>query len=273
MIIADNPIEYIDPLAFDGIIELKSLHFVNTLRHAPDLSKTGHSLRFKFLSNVEVGNKSIDLKSLIILEELTFCCSGLNEVPKSIRHVSSTIHELNLADNCITTLENMENIVFRIYVSHEKLHLSPESYVFTTASIDIYDFIWKPSHPFEWFEYLSMGRSLPKKREYCAIFGLYPWHCNGSMLWLQHSLCNGPWPKSAFYIRQPQGLVIDTSQLVCHSPVEFRGRALLTLNESALNKLDSCPKGEYNSIVGLSVRWFCVVYESPTESLTRYEIK
>ena len=50
---------------------------------------------------------------------------------------------------------------------------------------------------------------------------------------------------SANYIRQPQGLIIDTSQFTCHSPVKFEGMALFALNESTMNKLDICSKGEY----------------------------
>ena len=225
---------------------------------------------------MEGQNKSIDLEPLVMLEELTFCCSGLNEVPKSIKHVSSTIHELNLADNCITTLENMANIVFQnlaymylmrnciFHLNHMSLQLPALIYMTLSGNhlthlSDMSTCQWGEANQGSEYIVLNLAYNL--------------WHCNGSMLWLQQSLCNGPWPKSAFYIRQPQGLVIDTSRLVCHSPVEFRGRALFTLNESALNKLDSCPKGEYNLIVGLSVRLFCVLYESPTEGLTIYEIK
>ena len=39
--------------------------------------------------------------------------SQLGSNTKSIKHVSSTIYLLDLAGNCITTLKNMENIVFR----------------------------------------------------------------------------------------------------------------------------------------------------------------
>ena len=249
---------------------------MRTLRNAPDLSKTGHSLRFLFISGLEGGNKSIDLKQLIILEQLIVWRSGLNEVPKSIKHVSSTIHELNLADNCITTLGNMENIVFQnlaymylmrnciIHLNHMSLQLP--ALIYMTLSGNHLSHLSDMS-TCQWGEANQGSENIVLNVEY------NPWHCNGSMLWLQHSLCNGPRPKSAFYIRQPQGLVIDTSRLVCHSPVEFRGRALFTLNESALNQLDSCPKGEYHLIVGLSVDWFCVLYESPTESLTIYDIK
>ena len=94
-----------------------------------------------------------------MLEDFTFQSSFLNEVPKSIKYVSSTIYLLDLAGNCITTLKNMENIVFRnlarIYLMQNRVyHLN---HVFTTTGIVIYKFIWKQSYSSGWYEYVSMG--------------------------------------------------------------------------------------------------------------------
>ena len=246
--IFDNPIEYVDPLAFDGILELKSLNFQRALRYVPDFSKTANSLRYLFISRLEGENKYIDLKPLIMLEVLRFQSSGLNEIPRSIRHVSSTIHYLDLVDNCITTLENMENIVFRnlttIYLMQNHIchvnHISLQLPVLSSISLS-------ENQLTHLGDMSTCQWGMAKRRSGFVTIRLEhnPWHCNGSMLWLQSSLCYDAARMSASYIRQPQGLIIDISRLMCNSPVEFRGKALIPLNESEVNKLDICSKGEF----------------------------
>ena len=194
-----------------------------------------------------------------MLEDLIFRESGLNEVPGSIRHVSSTINLLDLSQNCITTLGNMENIVFHnltnIYLSqnciyhlnHMSLHLPALSYIklsenHLTHLDDMSTCQWGLAYHENWFVIVNVENN--------------PWHCNGSMLWLQSSLCYGPTTQmSASYIRQPQGLIIGISRLICHSPAEFQGKALVASNKSALNKLKICSKCEYHLMISLSFRW------------------
>ena len=239
--------------------------FVRALRHTPDLSKTGHSLRRLFISDLEGESKCIDLKPPIVLVQLTVWISGINEVPKSIRQVSSTIQVLDLTNNCITTLEYMGNISFRNLemASRAKLLLSLEPYVFATTALS--HMALSENRLTHLGDMSTCQWGLGNERSGFVMVSLRnnPGHFNGFMLWLQIYLCNDPTKMSAYYIRQPQGLIIDTSQFTCHSSVEFEGRAFLALNESALNKLDICSNGEYCSVQGFSVRWFCVLYESP----------
>ena len=267
----NNPIEYIDLFAFDGIIELEFLTFRHALRRAPDLSKTGESLRYLFISYMEGGNKSIDLKPLIVLEELHIQSSGLNEVPVSIRHIWSTIHYLDLAGNCIKTLENMENEVFRklviiylqdnciYHLNHFSLQLPALETLYLSENhlthlSDMSMCQWGMAYQGKWFVTISLNHN--------------PWHCNGSMHWLQTSLCIHPRELSPFYIRQPQGLIIGVEVLVCHSPEKVQRQALNALNESELNKLEICSKGEYHSMMGLSLHDFsCIIWIVPIMSV------
>ena len=76
-----------------------------------------------------------------------------------------------------------------------------------------------------------------------------PYHCSGSMLWLQSSLCKSSNQMSMYYIRPPQGLIIVLSRLMCHSPMEFRGQPLVAFDELNLNKLKICSKGEYHLMI------------------------
>ena len=246
--ISDNPIEYVEPLAFDGIFRLKSLNFDRALRCVPDLSTTGSSLRRLFISSLEGENKFIDLKPLIMLEDFTFRWSNLNEVPKSIKHVSSTIYLLDLAGNCITTLKNMENIVFRnltriclmgnriYHLNHISLQLPALSSLSLSENQlthlgDMSTCQWGLSDKRSGFINIRLAHNR--------------WHCNGSMLWLQSSLCRDVVRMSVSYIRQPQGLIIDTSRLMCNSPVEFRGKTLIQLNEAEVGKFKNCSIGEF----------------------------
>ena len=193
-------------------------------------------------------HQSINLKSLIKLEILTVWNSNLNEVPKSIRHVSSTIRELDLANNIIKTLENMENIEFRklavIYLMRNRIfHLAPMSLQLPSLS-----YIELSQNHLTHLGDMSMCQwGLDNERSRFATISLKhnPWHCNGSMRWLQSSLCYDAALMSAFYIRQPRGLTIDVSRLMCNSPAEFRGKPLIRLNESEVNKLEICSKGEF----------------------------
>ena len=194
-------------------------------------------------------NKSINLKSLVKLETLTIWRSNLNEVPKSIRHVSSTIRELDLANNIIETLENLENILFHklaiIYLMRNRIfHLNPMS-----LQLPVLSYLVLSQNHLTHLGDMSMCQwGLDYKGSGFVRISLEhnPWNCNGSMLWLKSSLCHDAVRMSASYIRQPQGLIIDISRLMCNSAAEFGRKALIPLNESVVSKLEICSKGEFN---------------------------
>ena len=206
-------------------------------------------------------NKVIDLKPLILLEQFTVKESGLSEVPKGIRHVSSTINTLDLSKNCIKTLENMENIVFRklariylmenriYHLNHMSLHLPALLY-----------FALYENHLTHLDDMSTCQWGLANEGSGFVTVELYfnPWHCNGSMHWLQSSLCKSSKHMSVYYIRPPQGLIIGISRLICDSPMGFQGQTLVALDELNLNKLEVCSKGEYYLMVCLSF----ALYES-----------
>ena len=199
-----------------------------------------------------------------MLEDLNFQSSFLNEFPKSIKYVSSTIYLLDLAGNCITTLKNMENIVFRnlarIYLMQNRIyhlnHMSLQLPALSSISLsenslthlgDMSTCQWGLANKRSGFVYIRLAHNR--------------WHCNGSMRWLQSSLCKDSQQLPVYYIRQPQGLIIEISRLICQSPSGFQGKALIDLNHIDLNKLDICSKGEYY-LMDSSVH-FCVSYVSP----------
>ena len=200
-----------------------------------------------------------------MLEEFTFQGSFLNEVPKSIKHVSSTIYLLDLAGNCITTLKNMENIVFRnlariylmgnriYHMNHMSLQLPALSFIHLSENQlthldDMSTCQWGMANEISGFVTITLEHNR--------------WHCNGSMLWLQSSLCKTSQQLPVYYIRQPQGLIIEISRLICQSPLQFQGKALIDLNHIELNELDICSKGEYCLMMDPSFH-FCVSYVSP----------
>ena len=164
------------------------------------------------------GNNSNDLKPLIVLEDL-------NEVPKTIRHVSSTIRELDLANNCITALKNMENMIFRnlatIYLMRNRIfHLNHMSLQLPALS-----FISLSENQLTHLGDMSTCQwGMANKRSGFVTITLEHnrWHCNGSMPWLQSSLCKDSQQLPLYYIRQPQGLIIEISRLICQSPLGFQ---------------------------------------------------
>ena len=199
-----------------------------------------------------------------MLEDFIFRISDLNKVPKSIKYVSSTIRELDLANNCITTLENMENIVFRnlatIYLMlnciYHLNHMSLQLPALSSISLS-------ENQLTHLGDMSTCQWGMAKRRSGFVTITLEHnrWHCNGSMLWLQSSLCIASQQLPVYYIRQPQGLIIEISRLICQNPLGFQGKALIDLNHIELNKLDICSKGEYCLMMDPSFH-FCVSYVS-----------
>ena len=219
----------------------------------PDFSQTGYSLRSLYIANLE-GKKTINLNPLVKLIEFELSRSGLHEVPRSISHISKTIRILDLSYNHIATLENMENIVFPnlsrlnlmknciYHLNHISLKLPKLSYITLyqnslTHLDDMSTCQWGMASRESWISITLHGN---------------PWHCNGSMIWPQSSLCSDPMHTTAYYIRQPQAFTIDLSRLMCHSPEELHGKHMVALNESEFNNLKICSKGEYYQMDGLS---------------------
>ena len=172
-------------------MELRSLRFESALRYAPDFSQTGYSLRSLYIANLEGKNKTINLNPLVKLIEFELSRSGLHEIPRSISLISKTIRILDLSYNDITTLENMENIVFPnlsrlnlmenciYHLNHISLKLPNLSYITLyqnslTHLDDMSTCQWGMANRESWISITLHGN---------------PWHCNGSMLWLQSSLC------------------------------------------------------------------------------------
>ena len=100
-----NPVAYVHPAAFQGLIRLQSLVIYSAQLHvAPSLRFIGHSLNTLDLSNSKVEFKSGYFKHGYIMQTLTVVSSDLREMPISLRMIAESLETLSLSDNSITMI-------------------------------------------------------------------------------------------------------------------------------------------------------------------------
>ena len=212
---------------------------------APDLSSLGDSLTTFQLNAFPGDFVDIRLATLEILNVLVIQVSDLSEVPRNIKDVAHSLSELLLPLNRISRLDNMYGILFRklrflMLASNRISHLSPELLLLPLLSNlvldnnhltqlqDISSTTWGTDHTMQWYPSLRMDNN--------------PWHCNGSMRWLEGSLCQ--LGHILYFVRKTPLFVIPLIECECHSPAEFKGKPLVSLSNAKLQDIEPCPVGE-----------------------------
>ena len=260
-----------DPNAFGGLIHLKSLYLShNKLMTAPDLSCLGESLTTLRLNTFPGDFADIRLATLVILNVLEIQESDLSEVPRNIKDVAHSLSELLLPFNRISQLDNMYGVLFRklkylMLASNRISHLSPELLLLPLLSnlglnlnhlIQLQDIsftTWGTNHTMQWYPSLWMGNN--------------PWHCNGSMRWLERSLCQ--MSDTLYFVRKSPLFVIPLINCQCHSPVEFKGRPLVSLSKAELQNIELCPHGEFQNMDNWKGSPFCTTFTTAVWPLLR----
>ena len=238
-----NSLKHIDPLAFEGLPKLRRVHISShSLHQAPDLSAIGGTLESFSLKYCRGTCGNINLKPFVHLKSLIMEKSSLRVVPSDLRYVASSLELLVLPNNQISTLSNMYDIPFPklrmillnfnniSHLSHAFLQL-PVLQIFAikhnklTHLADMSSCFWGGGHDKSVvFVELDVASN--------------PWHCNGSMEWIKTSICHRQREREIYYKRLVLAIALD--HLFCYSPTEFRGLALVHVDDLDVNGIETC---------------------------------
>ena len=264
-----NSLKHIDPLAFEGLPELRHIYTVlHGLQQAPDLSALRGTLKSFRLSYCIRACESINRKPLENLKSLIVDKSNLRVVPRDVRQVAPSLEFLVLSSNMISNLSNIYNIPFPklrtvllnfniiSHLSHEFLQL-PVLQIFIikhkklTHLADISSCVWGVGHI--------------KSGSIAALdVASNPWHYNGSMEWMKTSICYRCSEGGIYYKRLM--LAIELDQLFCYSPAEWQGMAVVPVDDLDVNEIETC--GEFYNDLHTST----ITMPHIVQSLSRYTI-
>ena len=230
-----NPVKYIHPAAFRGLLVLEYLILKNTLLlQLPSLQHIGHSLttlevRSSMHFNV---NDAQEFTYLMKIKHIFMNDNGLRSAPWGLNLIANTIKKLDFASNAISSLASMEGVKFdtleRLNLRHNNItHLHPE--VLFTPHLQ--------SLQLEGNQLVSLGDvtqyswgSLLSRHTYMAIYlGQNPWHCNGSLIWMSSKLFKVR--NIIIYAKPPSKPYIKfVSQLLCESPDSRCGTTVVPID-------------------------------------------
>ena len=228
----------IHPRAFEGLPRLARVHILShSLQRAPELNTVGKRLEFFTLSNFEGEYDDIHLEPLKALTSLVMEKAGLTVVPKDIRHVSTTLKALRLTENKITTLNNMYDMEFirlrGLFLDNNNIsYLNPVP--LQLPNLETFSIKHNKLTMLPELRHCAWGMA----NQAITFFVLddNPWHCNGSMMRLQESLCDS-WGEIR-YRRMMLTIVLENTY--CYSPTEVQGRMVLDVEKIGSDEIDKC---------------------------------
>ena len=171
----------------------------------------GHSLTVLRLSNSMTfrGNHARGFYYLRRIEHVSLSHNGLKSLPLGLNHIASSVKTLDFSYNAMKSIASMEGVNF---VRLQILNLERNK----LTSLD------------ELIQY-SWGSSLPKHKYLGIYLASNPWHCNGSLIWLQSSLY-----KMRFQIiyAKPslKAYIANVQMMVCKSPDTRHGTPVVPRN-------------------------------------------
>ena len=238
-----NPIEYIDPRAFQGLTELKVLIiYSHKMKDTLKLISGGNSLIELKLNNVPEEFANMELQNVVVLETLYMTRGWLTIIPKNIQYIAGTLCSLSLSYNHIDTLVGMYNITF---VELRYLHLSYNKISKINAQLlqlPRLRKIYLENNKLKQLEDMRFSTWGIKTYGMVSInMEENPWHCNESMKVLIETLCLSK--GFAYLRREPLGMGLGLSDMVCESPPDVNGDAFSTVFQRVIQELDSCPGG------------------------------
>ena len=218
-----NPVKYIHPAAFRGLMVLEHLRLKHTQLHQlPSLQHIGHSLTTLEVS-FSTHFKGNDAHDFIHLMKIKHILVGFNELRSTLLGldlIANTIERLEFASNAINSLTSMEGIKFdklyKLDIQYNNItHLHPE--VLFTPYLQILYLVGNNLVSLGDVTQYSWGSLLPK-HEYLAI-SLHQnrWHCNGSLIWMFSNLFKLRY--ITIYVKPPlKPYIRDVSWLLCEIP-------------------------------------------------------
>ena len=231
-----NPIKYIHPAAFRGLLVLEHLKLRHT--HLQSLSlplqDVGHSLTELdvSLSTHVKGNEVQTFTDLRKIKLLEMHHNGLRAIPLGLNLIASTVMTINFAHNSISSLTSMEGIEFnklvRLRLSYNEItHLRPEFLI--TPHLQILNLVGNQLVSLAEVIQYSWGRSLPEHKYMGISLAKNRWHCNGSLIWTSSNLYRIG--SEIIYAKPPfKPYIRFVDQLFCESPDARHGTTVVPID-------------------------------------------
>ena len=241
-----NPVRYIHPDAFKGLLGLQRLKLHGTQLHQlPSLQYIGHSLtHLELTHSIQFeGNHAHDFSYLLKTEQLILTYSGLKSTPLGLNYIANTVLILDFTSNSIQSIASMEYIKFdRLQVLHLYkngiTHLRPKFLIaprLRSLNLENNDLV-----SLEDVTQYSWGASLSQQKYMAIYLRLNPWHCNGSLMWMLSNLYK--FGNQIIYAKPGhKPYVKDVQRMVCKSPDARIGTTVVPkyFIERINNRIDS----------------------------------
>ena len=191
---AGNPVRYIHPDAFKGLLVLQHLRLRSSqLQQLPSLLHIGHSLLyFELIRSMQVKeNQARDCSYLRKIERIAMVHGVLKWTPLGLNHIANTVKDLELCSNGIRSIASMEGVKFirlrRIYLYDNSItYLRPEFLL--TPHLQLLNLERNKLVSLEEVTQYSWGSSLPNNKYLTIYLRQNHWHCNGSLSWMFSNL-------------------------------------------------------------------------------------
>ena len=228
-----NPIRYIHPAAFIGLLVLDILSLESTqLYQLPPSQDIGNSLTTLIFSSAIYFESLLNAHTFAHLRKirnLYFWQNGLKSTPLGMHLIANTVVVVNLRFNAIKSLTSMESVKFtrlrELNLADNNIsHLRPEMLIMPTLqylNVEGNDLVALA----EVTQY-SWGSSLPKYQYMTISLRHNPWHCNGSLFWMLSNLYR--LKSDIIYANPPRKPYIrNMDQLFCESPAACHGTTVV----------------------------------------------
>ena len=231
----NNPVKYVHPAAFRGLLVLKHLKLRHTQLHQlPSLQHIGHSLENLDISLSRHFTRN-DAQNFTYLRKIKYFemhHNGLIRTPMGLYVIASTITVLDFAFNTIISWTSVEGVEFinllKLRLQDNNItHLHPEFLI--TPRLKILNL--EANHLVSLAEVTqySWGGSLPAHKYMDIHLRENPWHCIGSLIWMFRNLYK---LQSIIIYASPnfKPYIKNVEQLICESPDARHGTTVVPLD-------------------------------------------
>ena len=229
----ENPVKYVHPAAFRGLLMLKSLKLRHTQLHQlPSLQDIRHSLTYLEVSNSNVKETYAQTFTYLKIKHLQMRYNVLSITPLGLYLIASTIITLDFEFNSISALTSMEGVEFiklvRLGLKYNNItHLRPEFLI--TPRLESLNLVGNHLVSLSEVTQYSWGSSLPEHTYMAIHLEKNSWHCDGSLIWMSINLYKID--HEIIYAKPPfKPYIKYVERLLCESPDARRGTTVVPMD-------------------------------------------
>ena len=168
--------------------------------------------------------------------------AGLTVIPKQTSYVATSLVQLFLANNAISTLNNMYGIPFpnlkSVYLSFNNISCLNHG-LLRLPALQTFRIIYNKLTHLADMRFCVWGMAIEGATSSLFQADNNTWHCDGSMEWLQKSMCQ-TWGEISY---KRMKLEIPLGGLFCHSPTELQGEPVVPVDKLDYEEMELC--GEF----------------------------